>query len=137
MVPLHVTSSDSCRLIVAELSEKGLLQMTKFPNKKFYLPTDLSYHIGHEEEALNWAHCNAPLEEFKSKHISSFGRQAQAVSMLDQSLQIFASSEASLAKLEAAEMLDEKLQEFLALIMHEYTVPGRQCGANAIVIRYA
>lgn len=127
----------SCRLIVAELNEKSQLQTTKFPAKNLYLPIDLSFRVGHEEEAIGGPQCSAPLEVFESKHVSSFGRQAQAVYMLDQSLHIFASSETCLVKLRAAKMLDEKLQEFLALIMRDYTVPGRQCGANAIVIRYA
>lgn len=56
--------------------------------------------------------------------------------MLDQSLRILGSTEASLVSLRVTEGLDEKLQAFLTLIMREYHVPGRQCGANAIVIRY-
>ena len=55
--------------------------------------------------------------------------------MLDEALRILRSAEASPIKFQAITMLDEKLQMFLALIMREYAGPGRQCGANATVIR--
>jgi hypothetical protein len=110
--------------------------MTKFPASDFYLPTDLSYSQGHDDQAVDGPQYTAPLGLFHSNNVGGFGRQAQAVSMLDQSLSILGSSEARVIKLGETEKLDEKLQTFLTLIMHEYIGPGRQCGANAVVIRY-
>lgn len=126
---------DCHRLVVAELTESQL-PTTKFPANDCYLPSDLSYSHGHDAEAASGPHYTAPLGLLHSNNISGFGRQAQAISMLDESLRILGSSEASLVRLRATELLDERLQAFLILIMREYIGPGRQCGANAIVIRY-
>jgi len=124
------------RLVIAELTEQRQLPTTMFPANDFYLPLDLSYGQGHDTEATSGPQCTAPLGLLHSNDVSSFGRQAQAVSMLDESFRILSSSEASLVRLRAIERLDEKLQAFLIVIMREYTVPGRQCAPNAIVIRY-
>lgn len=80
---------------------------------------------------------NVPLlSETHSNSVDAFGRQAQAVVILDEALDLFSVPGTESPRHQALARLDERLQSFSALIMGEYRMAGRQCGANAIVIRY-
>ena len=99
------------------------------------MPVDLTYGRDQDGEALSGPLYTVQLGALRSSNAGAFGRQAQAISMLDEALRILRSAEASPIEFQAITKLDEKLQMFLALIMREYAGPGRQCGANATVIR--
>jgi hypothetical protein len=103
--------------------------MSKFPSDETYLPTDL-------EGDLRSSPCSDVLLcTHHSTGVSSFGRQCQAVSMLDQAMQVLDSANEISDPIRATKKLNQRLHEFLTLIMLEYKTPGKQCGANAIVIR--
>ena len=56
--------------------------------------------------------------------------------MVDQALHILSRPDTDNARLSSLKTLDSQLQSFSALLMSEYRVYGRHCGANATVIRY-
>jgi hypothetical protein len=103
--------------------------MSKFPSDDTYLPTDL-------EGDIRSLPCNdVLLGTHHSTGVSSFGRQCQAVSMLNESIQLLKFPNESSDLTQATKKLNQRLHDFLQLIMQEYEAPGKQCGPNAIVIR--
>ena len=111
--------------------------MTSFPGDDLPLPLDLGCDQLSDSHVSGAPQSSGTLPStIHHSKIDGFGRQAQAIVMLDQTLRILKLSDTENARLPALMRLDEQLQDFLALIMSEYRTPGRHCGANATIIRY-
>jgi hypothetical protein len=77
-------------------------------------------------------HKSPTLQDFHAIHVSCFGRQIQATSLLDKVVQATSLPRPpSFSKLRA---LDDDLRELCTIIMGQ-SVHGYQCGASGIVIR--
>ena len=111
--------------------------MTDFSGDDLHLPLDLRHDQRCDSHVSITPQSNAVFpSKMRDSNVDGFGRQAQAIVMLDQALRILRISDTEDAMLPALANLDGQLQAFLALIMSEYREPGRHCGANATVIRY-
>ena len=72
---------------------------------------------------------------WQSERLDGFGRQAQAICLLDRVLSTIRATGDLDDRLMALESLDRELQDFLAVTMGEYQGPGHHCGANATALR--
>jgi hypothetical protein len=122
---------------VAEIGGIRHLPVSDFPSNYNHLPVDLVNDQPDDVAASVAVQVNSPLlEDVQNTRVEAFARQAQAIAILDSTLRALSSSDSADSKQVVLAGLDDRLQCFSALIMQEYLTPGRQCGANAIVIRY-
>lgn len=118
------------------MAERNNQSMANFPGDQYPLPLDLGLSQRCDSQTSAAAQSHACLSStLHSSNVDGFGRQAQAISMLDQTLRILRISDSENTKLPALANLDGQLQVFLASIMSEYRIPGCHCSANATVIR--
>jgi hypothetical protein len=119
------------------MAEGNHHSVANFPGDKFPLPLAFSYSQQGDSQTSFAAQSHASLSStLHGSNIDGFGRQAQAISMLDQALRILRFPHSETARLLALMNLDGELQVFLATIMSEYRIPGCHCSANATAIRY-
>jgi hypothetical protein len=110
--------------------------MTDFPSNDYPLPIELCYDLLDDPQLSLSSQSNEnPGSILKPGSLDHFGRQAQAIAMLDQILRQLNIAAVKIATRPGLGGFDSQLQAFSALIMSEYRAPGRHCTANAIVIR--
>lgn len=120
-----------------EIGGREHLPISDFPTDDDYLPMDFVNDQSNDSSVSLGAQLNSTLlADVQNTPVEAFARQAQAIVILDRTLQVLSNFDTRDFKQQALAELDEQLQSFHSLIMGEYHTPGRQCGANAIVIRY-
>ncbi|PWY76153.1 hypothetical protein BO94DRAFT_589005 [Aspergillus sclerotioniger CBS 115572] len=112
------------RLIICEIKDKEQTPITEYPPPEFPLPTDLDCDGMDSPDADQIA------------QISSFGRQAQAVFLLDQVLAARRLPLTDKCKMLELRRLDRHLQDFLSMLMSTTTAKiGHDCGPIAPAVR--
>jgi hypothetical protein len=112
-------------MILSERNEGDLRPLTQYPNPKSRLPSDLNPSQSLDNERLQrfGTTKSASLSSLHLSDISQFGKQAQAVSLLDRILRItrFATNNSrnTLLKLTELAELDSKIRSLLMTIMEE------------------
>ncbi|KAH8705510.1 hypothetical protein BGW36DRAFT_367700 [Talaromyces proteolyticus] len=124
------------RIILCEIPHSNLRPTTKYPGKSAPLPSDLVPLQKLEESVCSYGSCNAPsLSEIHAEHVSSFGRRAQAVCLLDRVLSNINSGGETVDFLEL-EKLDREILSFLEVVLDECGREwGQHCPAVASTMR--
>lgn len=117
------------RMILSERDERHIRPLTEYPTHGSRLPSDLrmSLPLDTQRPQIMYATESASLSSLPVADFSQFGRQAQAVSLLDRVLSItcFATANEHNTLLELADLveLDGEIRSFLSAIMEEAAQP--------------
>lgn len=115
------------------------LPTTEFPDIEAPLPSDLTL-LGRPRSTpsvMRPSHTKSRLD-LHQRDIGSFGRQAQAVCLLDQVLHVINLPCGYNDKLAELDRLDGELQSLLRLLMdRKYCARGVTCAAISILMRYS
>ena len=108
--------------------------VTKLPADDCFMPVQLS--DDRTKDTISGSRLAPLLPMTSNTNVSGFGRQAQAIYLLDQAFSILTEINEPHRRISALKTLDGELQNLLTITMGEYRGPGSHCGANAIVLRY-
>lgn len=129
------------RIILAELNNKNIRPLTQYPDLDCQLPLDLLPSDSAPSPLVDYqTSMSATLSYFEAGNVSWFGRQAQAIFLLDRVLDIvrFLSKNKNLqAILGEATELEIRIRTFLVVLLEESRRENTTlCSAVAFSIRY-
>ena len=121
-----------------ELDYRKQQPFANFPSIDSHLPSDIGICHQLQSGLPNAELLDTPLLSMMcTGNMSNFGRQAQAVHLLDQILHTIRLPSEPETKLAELMRLDGELRSFLIVLMGECDPePGISCGAMATTIRY-
>lgn len=118
------------RIVVCEIDTHAAHGLLKRPTDDPQLPSSLGAAPDLHAKALN------AMSQTPPGKLSSFGRQAQAMLLLDQLLQLIVLPSGEPNKLEQLAKLDEEMRAFLSRMLDEGGwVRGLLCGAIGTTVR--
>jgi hypothetical protein len=121
-----------------EIAYRNQRPATEYPSEDSLLPSDLGLAQQRQSPLFDVEPLDTPtLSAVHASNVNSFGRQAQAVHLLDQVLRVISLPADVEPKLPELRRLDGELQAFLTLLMGECGwARGLHCGPIATAIRY-
>ncbi|GAD95623.1 pantothenate transporter, putative [Paecilomyces variotii No. 5] len=125
------------RIILCEMSRSDLRPTTEYPGPMAPLPSDLIHFQNSQEQIPRYETYNAPsLSEIHTKNVSTFGRRAQAVCLLDRVLSTMNSPPGGNVNFVELEKLDREILSFLEVVLDECGQEwGQHCPAVASTMR--
>lgn len=129
------------RIILVELNNKTIRPLTQYPDLETQLPLDLLPSDSFPSPSVDYqTSMSATLSYFEAGNVSWFGRQAQAIFLLDRVLDIvrfLAKNNNVHAILGEATELEMRIRTFLVVLMEESRRENTTlCSAVAFSIRY-
>lgn len=130
------------RIVLVELNNKNIRPLSRYPNLNCQLPLDLLPSDASPSASVDYqTSMSATLSSFQAGNVSWFGRQAQAIFLLDHVLDVvrdISRTNNIQAILGEATELEIRIRTFLVVLLEESRRENTTlCSAVAFSIRYA